>query len=60
MLPGRMFTRKQPDKQGNSVSCKEVKFYSVATIPSLSEVRTGLSHLRLTTGSSFLQAASGN
>lgn len=60
MLPGRMFTRKQPDKQGNLVSCKEVKFYSVATIPSLSESHSGPSHLRLATGSSFLQAASGS
>lgn len=26
VLPGGTFTRKQPGKQGNSVSCKEVKF----------------------------------
>lgn len=60
VLPGRIFTRKQPDKQGKSVSCKEVKLYGVATIPSLSEPHSGHSHLRLTAGSPFLQAASGS
>lgn len=59
-VPGRMFTRKQPDKQGTLVSCKEVELYSVATIPSLSEPHSGSSPLGLATGASFLQAASGS
>lgn len=57
VLPARMFTRKQPDKQETLMSVKGVKFYSVAAVPSLSEPRSGPSRLRPTTGSLFFQAA---